>query len=109
MERKEFETDWYEEPSPAGSKRQGYVTYEETEQYLVDHIRGYIRREAGKSWLRLSGYPTLTIHKCWDGYSEYTVIDEWFEVGIEWDGHTHFFESTAAFFRALADVEPDSY
>ncbi|WP_066904046.1 hypothetical protein [Mycolicibacterium houstonense] len=107
--RTEVETDWFDEPSPAGSKRQGYITYQETESYLVDHIRGYVKQQIGARRYGppyLHGYPTLTIHQCWDGYSEYTITDQWHEVSVDWEGHSFFFESTAAFFRALADVEP---
>lgn len=108
MKRIEVDTDWHDEPSPSGSQRQGYVTYEETEQYLVDQIRGFIRSKS-TGYLYLHGYPTLTVHHCWSGYSEYTVTSTWHEVGIEWDGNSYFFESTAEFFKALSEVEESGY
>ena len=107
MERTEVETDWFEEPSPAGSKRQGYVTYEEREKYLVDHIRAcLLKRHEESRYKYLTGYPVLTIHECWDGYSEYTVTDTWNEVQVEWDGLTAYFESTPEFLLALAEGRP---
>lgn len=111
MERIEVETDWFDEPAPSGSKRQNYVTYVEREDYLVNHIRAYIRmQESGRPYGTpyLRGYPTLTVHRCWDGYSEYTVTSVWDEVEVVWDGYRHYFESTAEFLAALAAVEPVS-
>jgi len=102
--RTEVETDWFDEPSPAGSNRQGYISYLETEPYLVGQIRAYVRQQAGK-YVNPHGYPTLTIHECWSGYSEYTITNQWHEVGVEWGEYSFFFETTAEFFKALAGVE----
>lgn len=101
------ETDWFEDPSPAGSKRQQYVTYDETEDYLVNHIRAYLKRDNG--YIYLSGYPTLTVHKCWDGYSEYTITATWDEIHIRWGDYEAFFDSSAAFLQALSEVELYDY
>lgn len=107
--RTEVDTDWSDDPSPAGSWRQGYITYQETEEYLVDHIRGYVYSTLGGRRPYLSGYPTLTIHNCWSGYSEYTITSQWHEIGIEWDGHSFFFESTAEFLKALSEADTERW
>lgn len=109
MERIEVETDWSSDPAPSGSKRQDYVTYQETEDYLVQHIRALIIDASGNRRLSLTGYPTLTIHSCWDGYSEYTIEDQWHEVGVEWGGYRLYYDSTSAFLKDLSEVEPVGY
>lgn len=111
-ERNRVEVDEsYDGISPLGSGRDGYVTYTETEDYLVDLIRGFIIQEKGlnsyNSYLDLPGYPRLTVHNCWSGYSEYTITSTWHEITVEWGIYGVHFASAPEFFKALAGAQSD--
>lgn len=93
--------EWGLPDSPSGSWRQGYVVYEETNDLLVSGIEALIKQTANEYWICVSGRPKLTVHKCWSGYSEYTVTSEWDEIDIDWDGHHFYFEHLSLFFKAL--------
>jgi len=90
-------------PSPVGSWRHAVVTYTETNELLVDGIKAMIAKSADDHWIYLAGHPELTVHKCWSGYSEYTVTSQWDEIAVAWDGHAFYFEHLSEFFKALDD------
>lgn len=107
MERIDFD-DIASSPSPRGSGRTGVVTYEETNDLLVDGIFALIKRTDGEYWMSKyeldSRYPKLTVHKCWSGYSEYTITDQWDEIEIDWGKYHFYFEHLPAFFKALEEA-----
>lgn len=92
--------------SPAGSSRDGYVTYHETDEYLIDAIKSMIASKEGqKQWrLVLPGKPEITVHHCWSGYSEYTITSSWDEITVTWGKYSYDFKHVSEFFRALADA-----
>lgn len=92
-----------ESDSPAGSWRHAVVTYTETNELLVDGIKAMISKHKDDYWIYLQGRPELTVHKCWSGYSEYTVTSEWDEIAIDWDGNHFYFEHLSEFFKALEE------
>lgn len=107
----EVGTDWFDNPAPGTlSKRQGYVTKIETEDYLLRHIKAYILDKQDDRYgnrIYLRGWPIITLHECWSGYSEYTVTRTWTEMEIVWGGYRAYFGNTTAFFRAMAIVDPE--
>lgn len=121
--------EYYDGESPAGSRRNGYTTYEEpVDSPLARGVRDFLVckiRPEGRKYFEnyidenvvdaaVSGHPLLlTVHECWSGYSEYTITSVWQEIGIEWGTYSHHFESMPDFFRSIADagvaLERDEY
>ena len=95
--------DWYGSPAPSGSDRHGYVTYTETNPTLVRSIQVLLD---GNEWGYRPGYPNITVHECWSGYSEYTVTNTWSEIEIVWGEDSRYFNHVSDFFRALAEADP---
>ncbi len=99
-----------EECSPSQSNSLGceeqLINYD---HFLHDPIAEYIvKKEKYSLW----SYPQeikIYIHDCWDGYSEYTILDDWKEVTVYWkyrseEKYFHF-NSRPEFLKAIADAE----
>lgn len=103
-ERKVVEES-YEGQAPSGAWRDGYETYTETHPELVASIRHLI---TGNAWAGIPGHPEVTVHKCWSGYSEYTITSEWQEIEIVWGKHRLYYEHISDFFKALSEAVKES-
>lgn len=75
----------FEERSPSQANSFGCVKHLiDIDHLLYEPISEYIVRTEGYN---LFSYPeeiVAYIYDCWDGYSEYTVLESWKEITLHW-------------------------
>lgn len=115
---KSVDDEDYAGESPNGSSRDGYEIKRVTgglardirthaQQQFTGDIGGNLdwRAKYDKFAALVQGaVPTITVHKCWSGYSEYTITNVWSEISYNIGPFECHFKGVAHFIAAIADT-----
>lgn len=121
----EVDDEYYGGESPLESNRDGYTTYEEPRDsplgdavtdFLIEHIQSEDKQTQSRYryentvWNNTKDESLIfTVHKCWSGYSEYTITSTWAEISFKWGPYEHHFPSMGEFFQTLSKSSSGDY